>query len=249
MSTMLTYLTNRYIIYITILGLWQVAENSYLPGPFSLLAAGYEVYQYRVFWEHFFATMSRLFVSVAIAVTCSLIIGILVGYFSKLKEIVMPIIMFFFPIPKIVLLPIFFIWFGFGEVTRIIIISLVIFYPSVIYIYSYIQKIPKVYIEAARVCGAKNFKIIKSIVLPYILPPVVSSLRTSFSLGMIGTVVTEIFNIQRGLGFFVEEAANSFNFDHAFVGVFTYGFIGLLINYAITLAERHCFKWQDRIET
>ena len=90
-----------------------------------------------------------------------------------------------YPVPKIVMLPIFMLWFGIGDLSKVLIIALACFYPVFINAYYGVKATPAILVWSALNMGARQGRIFRRIVVPSALPQIFAGLRVSLALSFI----------------------------------------------------------------
>jgi NitT/TauT family transport system permease protein len=125
---------------------------------------------------HLLWSLRRVVLGIILAITLGIPLGVYMGYFKKIDLLLSPFIYFTYPVPKIALLPIVMLLFGLGELTKIIMIFLIILFPVVINVRDEVKNIPKEVFYPMYSLGANQFQVIKQIIFPAILPSILTSL-------------------------------------------------------------------------
>lgn len=129
--------TPGYVSVLGILGIlvvWEVlsrlgvVSSSYLPGPISIVTAGWGMLLSGEIHQNVLASLYRIASGYAIGVCIGIVVGLLLGFFRWIDAILTPIIYSLYPIPKIALLPLFILWLGIGETPKITIIAVGVFF-------------------------------------------------------------------------------------------------------------------------
>jgi ABC-type nitrate/sulfonate/bicarbonate transport system permease component len=178
-----------------------------------------------------------------------MIVGILIGYFRKLDAWVRPVLEFFRALPAPVAVTLGLILLGFSTMTRIYAIAFGCFFVVVLNATDGARRIDRQLIDTARVAGLSRAKILLRVVLPGSLPQAAAGLRLAVSLALIGMVISELLGSSSGLGFFISNAENNFNYADVWATVVVLGIIGWLGTALFALAERRVLSWHhDRQE-
>ena len=149
------------------------------------------------------------------------------GYFKKIDLILSPIIYFSYPIPKIALLPIVMLIFGLGDLTKIVMIFLITFFPVVVNIKDEVKNIPEDVFYTMYSLGATNIQIIKEIVFPGSLKAILTSLRISIGTAISVLFFTENFGTEYGMGYFIMDSWMRINYIQMYSGILILSIIGL----------------------
>jgi NitT/TauT family transport system permease protein/taurine transport system permease protein len=150
------------------------------------------------------------------------------------------------PIPPLGLVPIFILWFGIGELSKILLILLAVFLVMMVGAQDGARSTPGDLVRAARVMGASRLQVFRYVVLPSALPQIMSSLRVAMGTALSILVAAELLGGDRGLGFIVLDAANFFRTPYVFAGVLLIGGVGLAADRLIGRAARRLVHWQGR---
>ena len=119
--------------------------------------------------------------------------------------------------PKVAALPIVFAWFGLGDLSKIVIITISVFYPVYIAAFFGAKSTSRVHVWAARNMGAGRWRIFCRIVLPSALPQLFNGLRVGLALSFIVMFVSELIAARRGLGYLITFAEEQMRFDIMYV--------------------------------
>jgi NitT/TauT family transport system permease protein len=158
------------------------------------------------FWRHIEETSRAFFFALVIAVVTGLAIGFLLGAHRFSSEVVEPILVAFYSIPKITLYPIILLAFGLGLPAKIAFGAIHGVVPVAIFTLAAVRNINPVLLKTARVLRLRLWKVVGSILLPAALPEIFTGIRIGFSLTLIGTILGEMFGSQRGLGYLLMTA-------------------------------------------
>ena len=152
-----------------------------------------------------------------------------------------------YPVPKIVMLPIFMLWFGIGDLSKVLIIALACFYPVFINAYYGVQA------DAARSwCGRRSTwapgtaQIFRRVVLPSAAPMIFAGMRVSLALSFIVMFAAEMINARSGLGHLIRVAENSLRFDLMYVSLLAIAILGYAGDRLVRLAQRRLLAWQEQ---
>ena len=158
------------------------------------------------FWGHVTETLRAFLFALAIAIIAGLALGLLLGAHRFSGEVVEPILVALYSIPKITLYPIILLAFGLGLPAKIAFGAIHGVVPVAIITLSAVRNLNPVLLKTARVLRLGQWKVIGSILLPAALPEIFSGIRIGFALTLIGTLLGEMFGSQRGLGYLLMTA-------------------------------------------
>jgi NitT/TauT family transport system permease protein len=229
---------------------WNLINPSYFPTPATLSSAFMEIlqegYQGHPLSEHIGISLFRTLVGFAIGVVIGVPLGLLTGYSRRIGAMMSPIMAFIRPIPPIAFIPMAVLYFGLGELGKIVLIVFVSF--------NYVQanaqagaaNFPIAYRRAAQSLGLTKAQTFYRIVLPGALPQIFTGLKVALALSWAVVVAAELVGAQTGLGFMISDAALLFRIPVVFIGVALIGVIGLLMNLTLNFIEAKVVHWRGR---
>ena len=239
-----------YIVSFTIaLLLWEWSSGEILPGPVSV----FNTLGFLLIDDHFHKdvlySLMRLFIGFITGSVLGIVIGTAIGYIEIIRSLLFPVIKFVITIPKIAFLPLFIILLGIGELSKITIITLGVFFPVMMVTFSSVQRVPRDLIEASCLLGAGPARILRLVVVPYALPNIINSgLRLGISLGLVLLVASEMIASKYGLGNFIYYTGNDLLLDKMLSGILVLGTIGLILNRIIDFIHAYLCDWSIESE-
>ncbi|GAA4334776.1 ABC transporter permease [Pigmentiphaga soli] len=146
-------------------------------------------------------------------------------------------------LPKVALAPLFVIWFGTGGASKIAVVITIAIFPIVIGTVLGLRSIDPELVNMARAVRASQRHILWKLRFPQALPSLLSGMKVSISLALVGTVVGEFIAGNNGLGSTILAAQGAFDTTQVFVCIVLLGVLGAVLFYAIDLAERFLIPW------
>ncbi|MBW7477177.1 ABC transporter permease [Paenibacillus oenotherae] len=236
---------------VGLLVIWQLAgelgliSTFFLPTPTMIFAAFGDLFASGDLAYHLGVSLKRAAAGFAIGGSIGLLLGLVAG-FSRYGEYVLdPSVQMFRMIPHLAIAPLIILWFGFGEVSKILIIAKGAFFPLYINTFLGIRNVDNKLIDVARVLSFKRYKQFFLLILPASLPQLFLGLRLSLALSWLGLVVAELIGSEAGIGFLMTIAKQNSMMEIIFVGVILFAVVGKLIDSFVRLLERRFLQWQD----
>jgi ABC-type nitrate/sulfonate/bicarbonate transport system, permease component len=236
-----------------ILGLfaaWEIVCRSglvsalFLPAPTAILATGWEMLASGELAVNTAASLGRIASGFILGSMAGILIGLAIG-FSRLAEAVgNPIIYALYPIPKLALLPLIILWLGIGEVSKVTIISLGVFFPVVINTYSGVKNIDPLLVKVAVSFKASRCSIIRKVILPGALPVIFAGLKLAAGTALLLLVAAEMIAAKEGIGAMVLHYGDLMLTTKLMVGVLTLSLLGFLFNYVLEWTEHKIIPWK-----
>ncbi|RBP02683.1 taurine transport system permease protein/sulfonate transport system permease protein [Roseiarcus fermentans] len=215
-----------------------------IPSPLDIVRKAMALWSTGALQKHIVASMMRVFLGVAIAFVPAIVLGVGIAR-SRIVEVVFePLIELIRPIPPLAVLPMFILWFGIGELSKLIFIAFAAFYVIMTTVALSAANIDVVLIRAARTLGIKGWRFYREIVFPAISPDLFVGVRLGLSAGFVVIVASEFIAADVGLGYMINYARAYFRVSDMFVGALTIGVIGYAVNLVLLIVERRLFSWR-----
>ena len=240
-------IVNFVIAFFIIFALWQIIamiiNKPLFPPPNAIIINIFRTFHSDIA-IHVVYSFLRIIGGLLFTVVIGVPVGILMGYFKKIDVILSPIIYFNYPIPKIALLPIIMLIFGLGDLTKIVMIFLITFFPVVVNIKDEVKNIPEEVFYPMYSLGATNFQIIKEIIFPGTLKSILTSLRIGIGTAISVLFFTENFGTEYGMGYFIMDSWMRVNYIQMYSGILILSMIGLLFFVLIDFLEGIFCPWR-----
>lgn len=234
--------------FILLLLIWKIAalavQSPVLPAPeLALQAFGVSLGQPR-FWQHVGISTYRVCVSILLAWCLAFPAGMLLGYSERADRICSPMVFMSYPIPKMVLLPVILLLFGLGNLSKIILISLILFFQILVATRDGVKNLDPKYFASLRSMGATETDILREVVFPAALPPSFTALRISTGTAISVLFFAESFATTSGLGYLIMDAWALADYNRIFVGIIAMSLLGLLLYEVFRLLEHRVCAWR-----
>jgi len=192
---------------------------------------------------HTLATTQTVLLGFAASVIVSLPLAVLINASPVIANAVYPLLVLTQYIPKVALAPILVVIFGSNELPRVVVAFLVAFFPLVLSIAAGIAAVPPELIELGRACKASRWRELWRIRLPYAVPFVFSGLKAAITLSVVGAVVGEFVNADRGLGYLIVTSTAFFKVPLAWGALVLLSLLGIVLFQIIVIIEQVFFPW------
>jgi NitT/TauT family transport system permease protein len=232
-----------------VLGLaWQalawIVDRSILPGPLKVVVVfitelGGEL------GAHALVSLWRVLASVFISVALAVPAGLILGQSPRLNRLFSPLIYLLLPIPKVVLVPVLLLFFGIGDLPKILIIFLILFFQILVLVRDQAAALRPELVDSVRSLGAGRRALFRFVYLPASLPAILTALRQSIGTAVAVLYVAELFATQRGLGYYIYlHGSTLFNYPKMYAGVLAMSLLGLGLYFAVDGLHRRLCRWQ-----
>lgn len=215
-----------------------------LPSPLTILSAGWEVISDGTLSQALSVSAQRVAVGFLIGAAAGIGLGVLVG-FSRIFDIILdPLLQAVRALPHLGLVPLFIIWFGIGELPKVLLIAIGVLFPLYLNTASGFRQADPKLLEAAKVLGLSFAGRVRTVILPGAAPALFVGLRQASAAAWLTLIVAEQVNAREGLGFMINNARDFYRTDVVIVGLLVYAVLGLATDALIRWWERHVFRYR-----
>jgi len=193
---------------------------------------------------HIGVSLVRILVGVGIALGLAIPLGVLMGWYEDLDSLASPIMEVLRPIPPIAWIPLAILWFGIGLGSKVFIIAIGVFFPTLINTYIGVKFVDPLLIKAAQTLGAKDKDILWEVVVPASVPLIVAGVRIGVGLGMMCLVAAELVAASTGLGYLIMLGGDDLKPELSITGMILIGILGLIADRVILGIERRVIYWK-----
>ncbi|MDH5423892.1 MAG: ABC transporter permease [Gammaproteobacteria bacterium] len=224
------------ISFSVVIIIWQLVamysgwSESVFPGPLPVLNSFFELVANGSIFNHSVASLYRVTIGFYLGAIVGIPLGILIGRVKAVSYALNPIIQFLRPISPLAWIPLAMLWFGLGDNPAIFLIFLSSFFPIVVATAIAVSSINPIYFQVASNFNLSRVEMITKIVVPAILPEVVTALRLTIAIAWLVVVAAEMIAVQSGLGYLILDSRNALRMDYVMVAMIVIGIIGLLLD-------------------
>jgi len=231
---------------LIVLMIWQavaiVVNLPIIPTPLLVLDNLLNIFASKIA-IHGLYSLWRIVAGVFFAIIVGIPLGLCMGYFKSWDKALSPVIYLTYPIPKIALLPVIMLLLGLGELSKILMIFLIIVFQVIVAVRDGVKGIPKETYYPLYSLGAGVFDIFRDVLVPASLPKFLTSLRVAMATAISVLFFTETFGTQYGMGYFIMDAWMRVNYLEMYSGIVILSYIGLILFGTIDYIERKVCCW------
>jgi ABC-type nitrate/sulfonate/bicarbonate transport system permease component len=240
----------RASLLLSVLLVWQLLSlrglPAYLPSPVEILEHFVAALGSAELYEHIGASLMRSLPGFAVGTFLGVALGLAAGVARWFDRMLSPAVFLTYPVPKIVMLPIFMLWFGIGDLSKILIIALACFYPMFINAYYGVKATPAILVWSGLNMGAGKWRIFRRIVLPSAAPMIFAGMRVALALSFIVMFATEMINASSGLGYLIRAAENGLRYDLMYVSLLSIAILGYAGDRLLRATRYRLLAWQEQ---
>jgi sulfonate transport system permease protein len=189
-------------------------------------------------------SLQRVALGFAFGAGAGLILAVLAGLSRLGEDAVDPLMQMLRTLPLFGLIPVFIVWFGIGELPKVLLIAMGAAIPLYLNTFAGIRGVDARLAEAGQSLGLSRAETIRHIILPGALPQILVGLRQSLGVAWLALVVAEQVNANAGLGFIISQATQFLRNDVIFVALIVYCLLGLLTDALVRLLEGRALAWR-----
>lgn len=195
---------------------------------------------------HFLASAGRVLAAIALAVLTAVPAGLALGQFRGLNRVFSPLIAILYPIPKIVFLPVIFLLMGITDISKIVLIALILFFQILVMVRDEAAGIPDELLLSVRSLGAGRRALFRFVYLPASLPAVLTALRVSVGIAVAVLFIAEQSLTTHGLGYYiVVETYQVLLYKEMYCGILGMSLLGLALYFLINGIERRFTRYRS----
>ncbi len=227
---------------IILAALWQAAawlvHKSILPPPWQVA----EVFVQELgkgLAEHFLVSLWRVVASTILAIVLAAPAGLILGQSPQLNRLFSPLIYLTYPIPKVVFVPLVLLFLGIGDMAKIMIIFLILFFQILVLVRDSAAALRPELIQSVRSLGAGRRALFRFVYLPASLPAILTALRQSVGTAVAVLYVAELYATTKGLGYYIYlNGSTLLNYPAMYSGIIAMSLLGLGLYFSVDWLEK-----------
>lgn len=221
----------------------QLVSPIILPTPTETAITG--INEWKTYYEALQTTLYEVGISLLLASSLGIVIGIVLGSSVYLSSAFKPIFASLFAVPLILLYPIFLAWVGIGPSSKILFGAVYGAFPIILHTMTGVSNVDSKYKLVGRSMGGNPFQIRRKILIPLAIPSILSGLRIGTAITIAGVVFSEMIASTRGLGFVIRSNQTAFNTPQVYFAVILVVLLVITVNATLTHIENR-ISWTDK---
>ncbi len=191
-------------------------------------------------------SLQRIILGFLLSVIVSVPLGVYVGINKRGQAFFEPVINFIRYIPSSALLPLFILWFGIGELEKVLLIFISVTPYFVVLVYDAVANTKKEYIEAGYTLGANWNTVVFRIIIPQALPSIWDAMRLIISTAWTFVILAEIVAATSGLGYLIITSSRFLQTANVIAAIIIIGLLGLLTDLLFKFTYKKFFPWAEK---
>jgi len=231
----------RALLIVAVLGVWQLASPKLDPvifsSPLQIAQRLGEWLANGTLWKNLLVTGEEVALGYVIGAAAGVVLGLVLGSYPVLAEILDPVLMAIYGVPKIAFGPLFVVWFGINITPKLVITAIMVFFFMFFSTYDGVRRVDKSLINSIRLMGATPLQERLLVTIPGSLPSIFLGLKLAVPEALVGAIVGELIVSNHGVGYLIQFAATQLDSAGVFAGLFVLMLLALVANSIVKLAS------------
>ena len=235
---------------LALLAAWQIGSalgiipQDVLPAPSLIADAGVELIRNGQLVAALQTSGIRVVEGLLLGGAFGVALGALVGFSTWFEATIDPPLQMIRALPHLGLIPLFILWFGIGELPKVLLVALGVAFPLYLNTFSAIRQVDPKLFETAKVLGFGFWQQLRTIVIPGAAPQVLVGLRQSLAIAWLTLIVAEQINANSGIGYLINNARDFLRIDTIIFGLVVYALLGISTDAVVRVLERRTSRYR-----
>jgi ABC-type nitrate/sulfonate/bicarbonate transport system permease component len=232
---------------VVLLLLWQVIasikQTVYVPPVSTIFVTFIHEWFSPTFGQQAVPSLYRMAVGYFFASVIGISIGIVIGSFKRIYQLLDPVLQFWRAIPATAIIPVGILLIGIGDQMKMVVICFGAMWPILINTADGARLVPTERLDTARIFGLTPIETLLRVIVPSAAPMIAAGMRTGLSIAFIMIVVSEMIGSTDGLGYYILQAQRTFAIPEMYGGIGLLAILGYLLNVLFVSVERRVLAW------
>lgn len=235
---------------LMLLGLWELTarlgwiDDRFFPPPSGIASTFWELTVSGELAAHTLTSLQRVLLGFLLGGIPAILLGLAMGLYRPVRAALEPVIAATYPIPKSALVPLALLIFGLGEMSKIAIVAVGVFFPLAINTLAGVANIDRVYHEVGKTYGATGIRKFTTIAFPGALPMILTGVQLGIGMGLVLIAIAEMIGARDGLGYLIWNSWQVFAVERMYVGLVVIGMLGIVLTTILRELERIIVPWR-----
>jgi len=220
-----------------------LVDKPFLPGPAASLAALVRQTAEGALHGHLLVSFMRIMAAQAAAFIPALLLGLAAGLSRPVDAALTPLMYLLFPVPKVALLPVILLFLGLGNLSKVFLVALILFFQFYLSIRDETRHMDRRYFDSLYSLGGSRGDLLKHVIIPALLPRIFSTFRLTLGTSTAVLFLAETFATREGLGYYIMESWSRLNYDEMYAGILGLSLMGFILFLLVEGLERKFCRW------
>ncbi|PSK66228.1 putative aliphatic sulfonates transport permease protein SsuC [Micromonospora sp. MH33] len=241
---------HRSVALLALAAVWETAPRAglvdrvFLPPLSEVLTAWWTLLRNGQLADHVGASLTRSLTGLALAVAAAIPLGLLIGWYRPLADLLSPLLEVFRNTAALALLPVFVLILGLGETSKIALVVYACSWPILLNTIAGVKGVDPLLVRSARSMGLNHLRLFQKVILPAAVPTIFTGVRLAGAYSILVLVAAEMVGAKAGLGYLINYAQYNFAIPDMYAGIITISAIGLVVNQLLVAGERRFSTWR-----
>lgn len=199
--------------------------------------------------RHMLASTGRVASGFALGAGLGLLLGAVVGLSRRSEDLLNPTFQALRAIPSLAWVPLLLLWLGIDEASKVVLIAIGAFFPVYMGVSSGFRDVDRKLIEVGQMYGLGPLALVRRVLLPAALPPILTGLRNGLSLSWMFMVAAELIAATHGLGYLLTDGRETSRADIVLAAIFLLALLGQVSDTVMQRLEQRLLRWRDTLDT
>jgi ABC-type nitrate/sulfonate/bicarbonate transport system permease component len=232
---------------VAILLVWElfarIHPSVYTPPVSGILVTFVHEWFSPTFGQQAVPSLYRMLVGYVSATIFGVTVGIIIGSFKRIYQLLDPVLQFWRAIPATAIIPVGILLIGIGDEMKMVVIAFGSCWPILINSADGARLVPTERLDTARIFGLTKIETLLRVIVPSAAPMIAAGMRTGLSIAFIMIVVSEMIGSTDGLGYYILQAQRTFAIPEMYGGIFLLAILGYLLNTMFVWGEHRVLAW------
>ena len=235
---------------LAFLALWESAprlglvDEVFLPPLSTVLGSLTDLITSGQLADHLGASLSRALVGFSIALLVAIPLGVAIGWYRPVAEVLNPILELFRNTAALALLPVFVLILGIGETSKIALVVYASTFPILLNTISGVRTVDPLLVKSARSLGLPSYRLFQKVILPAAVPTIFTGIRMAAASSVLVLIAAEMVGAKAGLGYLITASQLNFQIPAMYAGIIAISLVGLAFNGVLVAIERRLSRWR-----
>ncbi|MGO3752494.1 ABC transporter permease [Corynebacterium variabile] len=240
----------RSLLILILLAVWEIAPRNdwvnpiFLPPLSEVLDAAWRLTTDGTLGHHVGASLTRSVIGFGIAVVAGVTLGLLIGWYRFLADLLTPVLEILRNTAALALLPVVTLLLGIGETAKISLVVYAALFPILLNTLTGVRTVDPLLVRSARSLNLRPHQIFIRVVLPSAVPSIFTGLRMGAAASILVLVAAEMIGAKSGLGYLIQASQLNFQIANMYVGIIAIAALGLLANHGLLAVQRRLSRWR-----